>query len=299
MKTIPQQRSQFGWLLLIAVIAGAAGLAKGGTTNPVPALPQGQTPEHVLSKTDKVSDWKDPDKVLPEVVYDNLPITEVAEDLKRKFGGEFDVLLPFGTAVGQNWDWTAVSVVLRLKNAKASEIFNAMNMVFETAKTPVHWELTMNGHRPTALLHILHEDAPIAAIDPTTGLPLSAKPIERPMVFFVGDLVGEPKSGGMTIEQVVQTVSEVCRFALAGDHISSHKQAQLLIVRGTDDDIKFVQSTLAALREKARLDTQRIGRDAHQTQLLREAEKGQSEGDQGTQLKTGNPRGESGETKTP
>jgi hypothetical protein len=119
----------------------------------------------------------------------------------------------------------------------------------------------MNGHRPTALLRDLHEPISVINIDPATGLPFpKPAPVEKPMVFFVGDLVGDPKAGGMTMEQVVQTVSEVCKFALAGDHISSHKQTQLLIVRGTDDDIKFVQNTLLALRDKARLDAERQSR---------------------------------------
>jgi hypothetical protein len=119
----------------------------------------------------------------------------------------------------------------------------------------------MNGHRPTAVLRIapIPSPEPAGFVDPVTGLPRSANqpPVERPMVFFVGDLVGDPKTGGMTMDELVETVSDVCKFALAGDHISSHKPTQLLIVRGTDADIAFVQSTLAALREKAHMDEER------------------------------------------
>ena len=209
-------------------------------------------------------EWNEPEKVLPEVVYDGVPITEVGEDLRKKFDSEFDVLFPkTGFGGGDPWDWTQASIFLKLKNVRASEIFNAMNLVFETAKTPLHWDLRMNGNRPTVLLRDLHEPKP-TDIDPATGLPslpAPPPPAEKPMVFFVGDLVGGPKTGGMTIEEVVDTVSEVCKGAkVAPSAISCHKQAQLLIIRGTEEDITFVQSTLAALRNRVELDAERQAR---------------------------------------
>ena len=35
--------------------------------------------------------WKDPDKVLDEAVYENLPLGEIASDLRKKFEDAFDV----------------------------------------------------------------------------------------------------------------------------------------------------------------------------------------------------------------
>lgn len=248
------------FLLSVSIATGLRSRASTNDTNQSRALSEAQRGyDQALAKVGKANEWKDPDKVASQVVYENLPVTEVVANLKELFNNEFDVLLPFGS---QDTRWSEVSIALRLKNVKASEIFNAMNLVFESAKTPLRWELIMNGHRPTALLRDLHEPISTVDIDPTTGLPRSPKPapVERPMVFFVGDLVGDPKIGGMTMEEIVQTVSDVCKFALAGEHISSHKQAQLLIVRGTEEDIAFVQNTLVALREKARLDAQRRGR---------------------------------------
>lgn len=207
-------------------------------------------------------EWKGLEKVLPEVFYDGVPIIDAGEDLRKKFDGEFDVLFPKAGFEGDPWDWTQTSIFLKLKSVRASEIFNAMNLVFETAKTPLQWDLMMNGNRPTALLRNLHEPKP-TDIDPATGLPTSSPPppAEKPMVFFVGDLVGGPKSGGMTIEEVVETVSEVCKEAkIVPSALSCHKQAQLLIIRGTEEDIKFVQSTLAALRNRVELDAERQSR---------------------------------------
>ena len=205
---------------------------------------------HPLSKP---GDWQDPDLTLTELNYAGIPVAEVGTDLKKKFGNYFDVLFPIGSEVN-NWDWRGTPIELQLKNVKASEVFNAMNLVFETGKTPLRWELMMNGQRPTALLHNLYEAKP--GTDPATGLPAVPQPtpVEKPMVFFVGDLLGDAKSGGMTMEQLVKTVTEVSKFARTNDSIFTHKQAQLLVIRGTDDDIKFVQSMLAALREKARFE---------------------------------------------
>lgn len=78
------------------------------------------------------------------------------------------------------------------------------------------------------------------------------------MVYFVGDLTGDAKSGGMTMEQIVKTVEEIWDMTYhEPGGVQFHKDAQLLIVSGTDDQIMFVQRTLAALRVKVQLDRER------------------------------------------
>jgi hypothetical protein len=245
--------------LLIIYLATLTGRAEDDSSTNNPSLPPGYARQPGLPG--KNVDWQDPKDILPDVNYNGLPITEVAADLKDKFPGEFDVLFPVGPGNGKPFDWQIATVSLRLKHVKASEIFNAMNLAFESGRTPLHWELTMNGHRPTALLRVLPPNpGPAPTIDPATGLPVGQPPIwaQKPMVFFVGDLVGDPKSGRMTVDQIVKTFDEISKFGFQGEHISYYDPAQLLIVRGTDDDIRFVQSTLAALREKALLDAQKI-----------------------------------------
>jgi hypothetical protein len=143
-----------------------------------------------------------------------------------------------------------------------------MNLVFENDQTPLRWELKLNGKRPTALLRVLAEPGPKPAIDPTTGLPLptpaidptTGLPVPEPkrMVYFVGDLTGDAKSGGMTMEQIFKAVEQVWDMTYHEPRVVQfHKDAQLLIVSGTDDQIMFVERTLHALREKVQLDRSR------------------------------------------
>jgi hypothetical protein len=204
-------------------------------------------------------EWKDPDIVLTNVFYDGLPLNEVARDLRERFKNSFDVLANGNGDI----DPAAVMIRLQLKNVTASEVFNAMNLVFENDRTPLRWELKLNGKRPTALLRVLAEPSPkyppLAIIDPTTGLPVQPAPSETKRgVYFVGNLLGDEKSGGMTMEQLVQTLSEVRQIGFGPEGgLQFHKKAQLIIVTGTDDEITFIGNTLTALTQKKELDAAR------------------------------------------
>jgi hypothetical protein len=198
-------------------------------------------------------DWKDPDVVLTNVFYDGLPLAEVARDLRDRFKGYFDIL---PTPLTSDKDWgTETTIRLQLKNVRASEVFNAMNLVFENDRTPLRWELKLNGKRPTALLRVLGNILP--KFDPTTGLPVPSVETKR-MVFFVGDLLGDEKSGGMTMDQLIRTISEVHEMSFGSKAgLQFHKQAQLVIVNGTDEDISFIADILKALEQKVKMDAQR------------------------------------------
>jgi len=215
----------------------------GGLAAPQPA-PQWKDPN-----------WKDPDIVLTNVDYE-IPLSEVVRDLRERFKDSFDVL-----ANGNgDFDTSAVMIRLQLKNVTASEVFNAMNLVFENDQTPLRWELKMNGKRPTALLRVLAEpgrkNSP-PAIDPTTGLPVPPQETKRG-VYFVGNLLGDEKSGGMTMEQLVRTLSEVQQMSFGSESaLQFHKQAQLVIVTGTDAEIEFIGNTLTTLKQKEELDAVR------------------------------------------
>ena len=72
------------------------------------------------------------------------------------------------------------------------------------------------------------------------------------MIYFVGDLIGDDKSGGMTMEQLVRTVSEVYQMSYGtsppdiSKHLQFHKEAQLLIFTGTIEQVNFIQATISA-----------------------------------------------------
>ena len=198
--------------------------------------------------------WSDPDVVLTNVAYDNLPLNEVAGDLRERFKDYFDIL-PMPKTFDHEWGNTPIE--LQLKNVKASDVFNAMNLVFENDRTPLRWELKTRGNRPTALLRVLAgpdwNNSP-PDMDPTTGLPVA----EKRGVYFVGNLLGDEKSGGMTMEKLVQTLSEVQKIGFGTERgIQFHKQAQLIIVTGTDEEITFIGNTLTALTQKQELDAVR------------------------------------------
>ena len=199
----------------------------------------------------KDPNWKDPDTVLPEVSLDGLPLEDVAHELRDWFKDAFDVLIPHDF---HDWGHPPGSInppsyliQMKLKNVTASEVFNAMNLSFEAENTPLRWELTMNGKRPTAVLRVLPALLPPA---------VERQPPQR-MIYFVGELLGDEKSGGMTMEQLVNTISDVYQMSYGtsqgsiSSHLQFHKQAQLLIVTGTVDQIRFIEQTVAALKEKA------------------------------------------------
>lgn len=225
--------------------ASSAGRSTALTINPATDLAQAMPAE----------DWKDPNwvepgRVLGEVRYDGLPLGEVARNLRDQFTNAFDILLP------SSWqnpgdpasaiDPQSVLINIELKNVTASEVFHAMNLVFEAQNTPVRWELRMNGNRPAALVRVL------PALVPASGAPPPAPEESRRMVYFVGELLGDEKSGGMTMDQVYKMVSEVFQMSYGNVKgvLQYHKEAQLLVVTGTTDQLEFVGQTLEALKEK-------------------------------------------------
>jgi hypothetical protein len=203
----------------------------------------------------KDPNWKDPDISLTNVFYDNLPLSEIARNLRDQFKEQFDIILP-GTTGGNainrlngtiisDMDWNSIPVQLRLKNVTASEIFSAMNLIFENDQTPLRWELKVNGHRQVALLRALVDRNPNIVSPPRED-------IRR--IYFIGELIGDEKTGGMSIDQIIKTITDVWDMAdTSGATIKFHKEAQLLVVNGTPSQIDFMEQTLKALRMKIEL----------------------------------------------
>ena len=199
--------------------------------------------------------WSDPDIVLTNVVYDGMPLTEVARTLRERFKDRFNNdtfdFLPMPKTFGK--DWGDETIQLQLNNVRASEIFKALNLVFENDRTPLRWELkqsvTHTHHvNRWVMLRVLPEAAP-------TDVPQNKPPETHRMVYFIGNLVGDEKSGGMTMEQIAKTISDVwpAEFGKPDSVIQFHKDAQLLVVNGTREQLEFIQQTLQALGRKAEL----------------------------------------------
>ena len=222
------------------------------TGTPAPTVFDPNTGQPIPPGSDwRDPNWAEPDIVLTNVSFPDLPIDEVARNLEDRFQGKFDILLPTRPTSGamdpqtgspvENTDWTMTPVRLQLRNVMASEVFNAMNLVFENDHTPLRWELKMLNNRPIALLRVLAVPNPNA---------FAAKEMQR-RVYFVGNLIGDEKNGGMTMEQIIKTVTDIWKMAdVSGGKIQFHKDAQLLVVTGTRDQIDFMDQTLQALRDK-------------------------------------------------
>jgi hypothetical protein len=259
---------QFPAILCLLGVSLAASLAQGG-----PGFPGAPNPNTGISSPPprpwKDPDWKDPNLTLTNVNYDNLPLDEIASDLRKQFNDAFDVLIPNGwsdpNSSVESPSPRGEQISLRLRNVAASEVFNAMNLLLETENVPMRWELIMNGKRPVAVLRLIPElmaRTPPTAIDPTTGLPIQPPETKR-TVYFVGDLIGDEKAGGMTLEQVVKTISEVSDMAYGkAGMVQFHKEAQLLVVTGTPDQIEFVHQALGALRQKVVTERKSAAKDA-------------------------------------
>jgi hypothetical protein len=64
------------------------------------------------------------------------------------------------------------------------------------------------------------------------------------------------EKSGMTMEQLVKTISEIYEMSYGrgrgtgADHLQFHKDAQLLVVTGSSDEIDFIAETIAALKQK-------------------------------------------------
>jgi hypothetical protein len=183
--------------------------------------------------------WRDPGIVLTNVAYDRLPLSYVVRQLRESFDARFDIL-PLPNAFGHDWG-SEPTVQLQMKYVRATDIFNAMNLVFENDRTPVRWVLTNSPSGiPYALLRVLPEAAGPAAAG------------TQRMVYYVGDLVGDEKSGGMTMDQITKTITDIwpADFGTPEGVIQFHKDAQLLVINGTPAEIEFIHQTLAALKEK-------------------------------------------------
>jgi hypothetical protein len=197
--------------------------------------------------------WVDPGKVLPSVDFKGFPLSEVANQMRKQFTNFFDIILPADGSV----DPTAYNASLQLNNVRASEVFSAMNMQFELQRTPLRWELTANGMRPTVLLRYLPQLVPPKP-------PAPPPPPQTRKVFYVGDMLDE-FPGTQAVSQGTVGANDDGKLRSIADMIDNaydatgvqrgkvdiYSPGQLLIVSGTPEQVDLAEQTLRALKEKA------------------------------------------------
>lgn len=199
--------------------------------------------------------WPDSGLILTNIAFENLPLSEVVRYLRQGFKQEFDVILPQsyrpvpgGSEVS---DVNAIGITLTLKNAGSEDVFNAMNSYFEINGIPLRWELSMTGG-----------DRRLAILRPSAPWPPPVRNEPQHMIFYVGDLLGNGKSGGMTIDQIAKTVTDVHTMSFPNSNsdtvIGCYRDADLIVVTGSGPELQFIGDTIRALRDKAHWDAGRI-----------------------------------------
>ena len=187
----------------------------------------------------------------PEInVEQGLPLGEFARNMVKLFSNQFDIILP-----KDDRDPNTIDVVLRLKDVRAIEIFNALNLYFDVQEIPAHWRLTLNGTRPTAILLI---DKPKVPATP----PVETEKI-APTVFSIVEILSMNSEAGDkqpldsladAIAAVLDDMKKPGRAKVntpGGPILKMHAQAGILFFSGTWEDTELVRSTLAALKDAA------------------------------------------------
>jgi hypothetical protein len=222
----------------------ATGLPMAPKLDPATGLP----PEPQWIDTN----WSDPAIVLTNVWFEGMPISEVVNQLNYDFKQTLNIL-PLPKTFGRDWDHELVQ--LHLKNVKASQIFNAMNLVFENDRTPLRWELRNSANSAGGgLSYVQLRVLPDAAGWHPSGESFTPPPAStQRAVYYVGNLIGDEKAGGLSMDQITKTILDIwpSDFGKPDGVIQFHKDAQLLVINGTDQEIEFVHQTLAALQKKA------------------------------------------------
>jgi hypothetical protein len=188
--------------------------------------------------------WKDSDKILPSFSIPGWPVTEAVNRLREQFTNDFDIILPSAIP---GFDPSQVNVDLELKNVKASEIFSAMNLQFELNQSPLRWELTLNGSRPTAILRNL----------PRLGPPPPPAPPQIRKVFSVAYMLGDyPGTNDLDkLNEISYTIIHVWgETGVRVGTVNTYPPGQLLIISGTADQVDLAEQTLRELGHKADYD---------------------------------------------
>ena len=182
----------------------------------------------------------------------DLPLGEFARNLGKSFSNQFDIIWPADP------DPNSIVMALRLKDVRAIEIFNAMNLYFQAQKLEARWTLTLNGTRPTAILTVLPPSKP-----PVAATPPPATEKIAPTVFSIVEILslnseaGDKQPTDSLADAIAAVLDDIRKperakvNAPGGPIIKMHAQAGILVFSGTWDETVLVRSTLAALKDTA------------------------------------------------
>jgi hypothetical protein len=187
-----------------------------------------------------------------DMEMDKAPLNQVAQGTAGAFDHQFDLILP------PDEPERAITVQMRLKDVRAIEVFNAMNLYFQAQKIEARWSLTLNGTRPTAILTVLPPAKPPVAATP----PAETEKI-APTVFSIMEILslnseaGDKQPTDSLADAIAAVLDDTKKPGRAkvntpgGPMLKMHAQAGILVFSGTWEETELVRSTLAALKDAA------------------------------------------------
>ncbi|HXR08298.1 MAG TPA: hypothetical protein VN765_13260 [Candidatus Acidoferrum sp.] len=257
------KKSVLGLIVAVALSANAAHTGEGAPARGDGSRARGEgAPIHQLQNLGTseaaLSAWSNIGPAQPEVIIEGAPLIEVAKSLAATFKNQFDLILP-----PDDTPSAASRLQMRLKDVRAVEIFNAMNLYFQANKIQAQWTLMLNGTRPTAVLAVLHPAKPPGDAAPT------AETERKHSVFSIADILYVPGYPNIPVNSqwITDAISMVLRDtqepghaavnAPGGPNIQIHQGAGLLVFTGTAEETELVRSTLEALKQNALTDAKR------------------------------------------
>jgi hypothetical protein len=239
-------------LALIAAVAISANLSRADeASQPHVDGSQPRPFQNLVTDDAALQAWNNISGKQAEVNCDQegVPLDEFTRNMDNLFSNQFDIISPSGDR-----DPNRITMKMRLKDVRAIEIFNAMNLYFEAQDIPAHWRLALNASRPTAILTM---KSPIP--------PRISSALERKhTVFSIGDTlkVSSPANYKQAadklteaLEAVLDDISDKPRRGPNGEIrdgapvIKIHAEAGILVFTGTTEETEVVHSTLEAMKD--------------------------------------------------
>jgi hypothetical protein len=185
-----------------------------------------------------------------EIVLEGTPLNEVAWNTAKIFKNQFDLILPPADP-----DLSKMIVQMQLKDVRAIEVFNAMNLYFEVQKLPARWKLTLNGSRPTAILGM--EKPQVAATPPAEMEKIGRTVFSIPEILYASVSPLDKQTADNLADTIAAALDDLQKpghakvNAPGGPIIKVHAQAGILVCSGTWEETELVRSTLQALKDTA------------------------------------------------